>query len=258
MAGQDSRPVQISIVQGEAYVWSADDIATLRRTHGIVGMLSGSLPLIPQQNTFLGVPLELFEEEVVYLLRRKAAIIVDDVAAHKHLEETMGVDALKEWHRSRHEKIQEKKLATAGALARRKERWLQENQGQEAKSKRKGREERKQQQKQHDFFGEDPQKEKEEKEKDTSDVGSMSHQVVIAATSLELPWHSVVVGKNAFQTLSAAKRAGLWVYPSNVEQRAKCAAFESLREKGYYMSKGLRFGGDLVVYPGRLYVEQVT
>lgn len=52
------------------------------------------------------------------------------------------------------------------------------------------------------------------------------------------------------ETLSSAKRAGDWVYPETKKERAKCAVFEDLQKRGYYMGKGLRFGGDFVVYPG--------
>lgn len=53
-----------------------------------------------------------------------------------------------------------------------------------------------------------------------------------------------------YPTLSSAKQAGLWHYPRTAEQRARCAVFESLLDRGYYMSTGLRFGGDFNVYPG--------
>ena len=55
---------------------------------------------------------------------------------------------------------------------------------------------------------------------------------------------------NAFTTLEAAYAAGVWTYPSTLRERAKCAVFEHLHAQGYYLSTGLRFGGDFVVYPG--------
>lgn len=79
--------------------------------------------------------------------------------------------------------------------------------------------------------------------------------ITIPSSSSSLPWHEVRLGDNAFVTLSSAAKAGLWRYPENADQRAKCAAFEALREKGYYMGKGLRFGGDFVVYPGEFMVR---
>ncbi|PWN36938.1 tRNA-intron endonuclease catalytic domain-like protein [Meira miltonrushii] len=81
---------------------------------------------------------------------------------------------------------------------------------------------------------------------------TISHPITIATNSLELPWRIVKVGENAFDTLSGAAKAGLWHYPNTPMQAARCATFEDLRSRGYYMAKGLRFGGDLNVYPGDL------
>jgi hypothetical protein len=48
------------------------------------GCLSGTLPQLPQQNVFLGLPLELMTEEVALLLEKGASYVVDDVQAHTH------------------------------------------------------------------------------------------------------------------------------------------------------------------------------
>jgi len=69
----------------------------------------------------------------------------------------------------------------------------------------------------------------------------------IPATSEECSWYE---GKT-YHTLQQARDAGLWTYPSNQEERAKCAIFADLWQKGYYMGNGLRFGGDWLVYPGK-------
>lgn len=45
------------------------DIQTLRTEHHICGILSGTLPQVSQQNTFLGLPLVLLPEEVVLLVK---------------------------------------------------------------------------------------------------------------------------------------------------------------------------------------------
>ncbi|KAK6539761.1 tRNA-splicing endonuclease subunit Sen34 [Orbilia ellipsospora] len=46
------------------------------------GSLFGTLPQAQQQNVFHGLPLELMEEEVKLLIDNRAAIIIDDSAAH--------------------------------------------------------------------------------------------------------------------------------------------------------------------------------
>lgn len=68
----------------------------------------------------------------------------------------------------------------------------------------------------------------------------------IPAKSEEFSWYQ----ERIYYTLQEARDAGLWSYPSNQEERAKCAVFADLWRKGYYMGNGLRFGGDWLVYPG--------
>lgn len=275
---------RISIINGEAYVWDADDIADLRRNYGIIGLLSGSLPLIPQQNAFLGVPLQLLEEEVTYLLRSHAAIVVDDVAAH----DVDGLDdeTRQQWHAARAEHIAASKREAAQAAEENRRKWQGQAQSGKAEDRRRAREAQRAQQRAAGggLFGQDDGDdgwiEAGEGKKAVSGTShrtaaaaavsnvdatagasseapssqtpppDISHPVLIPASSAQLPWHNLRLGENAFDSLSSAARAGLWTYPQTAEQRARCAAFEALRAKGYYMGKGLRFGGHLVVYPG--------
>ena len=244
--------MQVSIVQGEAYVWSAASIALLRRKHGIVGLLTGSLPLIPQQNAFLGVPLQLFEEEVVYLARRKAIILVDDTKAHN--VDGMRGDALNQWHAQRLASILEQRRAAAEEARESKEKWKQQLAlSDAAMEKKKSREMRRLQDTVSIDVDEAASLQPDPESKpldDDAGARNTSHLLTIPSASADLPWHTVRLGDNAFDSLSSAANAGLWRYPSNADQRARCAVFEALRAKGYYMGKGLRFGGDFVVYPG--------
>ncbi|MCJ1316143.1 tRNA-splicing endonuclease subunit [Xylographa vitiligo] len=59
-------------------------ITWLRKTHHILGVLIGTLPQIPQQNVFLGLPLELMPEEARLLCEMGLAVIVDDLEWHQH------------------------------------------------------------------------------------------------------------------------------------------------------------------------------
>ncbi|KAL8748919.1 MAG: hypothetical protein Q9184_007023 [Pyrenodesmia sp. 2 TL-2023] len=58
-------------------------VTWLRRTHNILGVLIGSLPQSPQQNVFLGLPLELQPEEARLLVEKRIAYIVDDLQCHQ-------------------------------------------------------------------------------------------------------------------------------------------------------------------------------
>ncbi|MCJ1455151.1 tRNA-splicing endonuclease subunit [Mycoblastus sanguinarius] len=57
-------------------------ITWLRQAHNILGVLIGSLPQSPQQNVFLGLPLELQPEEARLLVEGCLAYIVDDLDWH--------------------------------------------------------------------------------------------------------------------------------------------------------------------------------
>ena len=246
-----STSIEISIINGEAYVWSAASIALLRRNYGIVGMLTGSLPLIPQQNAFLGVPLQLFEEEVVYLLRRGAAILVDDTKAHDL--ESFSEAELDRWHQQRTASILDRRRIAMEEAKETKEKLKERFAlSQSALEKKRLREERKKSQKiegkEEDLFSKEKPAPAAGQADD--DLTNASHLITIPSSSSSLQWHSVRIGDNAFETLSSAAKAGLWRYPTTSNQRARCATFEALRAKGYYMGKGLRFGGDFVVYPG--------
>lgn len=78
----DPKPIAISQISGRYFLFSADDVSFLRREHHVCGVLIGSIPQIPQQNVFLGLPLELMPEEVHLLVRQGVAFVVDDAKSH--------------------------------------------------------------------------------------------------------------------------------------------------------------------------------
>ena len=82
MTEQVDLPVAISVISGRYFLFSADVVAFLRRQHHICGVLIGSIPQIPQQNVFLGLPLELMPEEAFLLVEQSIAFLVDDARAH--------------------------------------------------------------------------------------------------------------------------------------------------------------------------------
>ena len=83
-------PVPISYVGGRYLLFDIDVVTHLRRAHHICGTLMGTLPQIPQQNLFLGLPLELMKEEVKILVDRGYAHIVDDREWHKKYQNFHG------------------------------------------------------------------------------------------------------------------------------------------------------------------------
>ncbi|RGP66409.1 hypothetical protein FLONG3_8846 [Fusarium longipes] len=83
MASSESPSVRISKIAGRYLVFDSEAAGFLRRNENINGTLAGTAPQQPTQNIFLGLPIELRPEEAETLLQKKAAYLVDDVAAHQ-------------------------------------------------------------------------------------------------------------------------------------------------------------------------------
>ena len=74
------------------------------------------------------------------------------------------------------------------------------------------------------------------------------YTITVPGTSSSFSWYTPT--PHAYPTIQAARDAGIWSYPSDLTERAKCAVFRDLWDKGYHMGGGLKFGGDFLVYPG--------
>jgi tRNA-splicing endonuclease subunit Sen34 len=53
-----------------------------------------------------------------------------------------------------------------------------------------------------------------------------------------------------YESIADARAAGVWNYPTSLQERAQCGVFRDLWEKGYFMGIGIKFGGNYLVYPG--------
>ena len=74
---------QISQAVERYLLYDINTITWLRKTHNILGVLIGTLPQIPQQSVFLGLPLELQPEEARTLVERGLGYIVNDLEWHR-------------------------------------------------------------------------------------------------------------------------------------------------------------------------------
>lgn len=77
-----SLPIAISSIDGKYLLFDIDAISWLRRNHNICGVFAGTLPQNPQQNLFMGLPLQIMIEEAQLLLDLGIAYILDDAKAH--------------------------------------------------------------------------------------------------------------------------------------------------------------------------------
>ncbi|RDB24279.1 tRNA-splicing endonuclease subunit Sen34 [Hypsizygus marmoreus] len=263
MTGESGR-IPLRIANKKAYVWDVDDIATIRSKHNICGILTGTLPHLSQQNAFLGVPLVLMPEEAVLLVENEIAVMIDDARAYPQPT----LQQLQVWNLQQQEEM---KLQLAVIEA--KEAKESANSGRamsaEALEKRRAREEKKAAQATRlaeasivssgpsALLVPEPAPSKGEatpplasQMTDSSGAkgSTVAHTIVIPAASSAQDWYDP--NPHSYWTIVAAKEAGIWDYPSNLEERAKCGAFRSLWEQGYFMGGGIKFGGDYLVYPG--------
>lgn len=76
-------PIPISLVTRRYLLFDVNVVTYLRKTYNVCGVLIGGIPQIPQQNVFLGLPVELLSEEVKLLVEKGVAYVVDAAAWHK-------------------------------------------------------------------------------------------------------------------------------------------------------------------------------
>ncbi|KAN0063531.1 tRNA-splicing endonuclease subunit [Thecaphora frezii] len=229
--------IPVHLHDGRAFVWHPNDVKRLRRDHAICGLMTGTLPLIPQQNVFLGLPLQLCNEEVVFLLRKGVTMLILDQPSHRRAtkEELESYwqqyrdDATtqrRETKRARDEtrKLFEAKLNPSSAAT-------------QPEDQEKG--------------GNDDEKDEDEEE-DEAELEKIPYHHTTLGSSQDLPWFapSLEEPTTAFLTLSEARRSGAFSYPMTEMEMATCCVFETLHEQGFYLGIGLRFGGQFTVYPG--------
>ncbi|PWN51806.1 tRNA-intron endonuclease catalytic domain-like protein [Violaceomyces palustris] len=261
--------VPIHIINKHAYIWETQDVAFVRTEHHICGLMTGTLPMLNQQNIFLGLPLQLFPEEVVLLMRKGVAVLIDDVNAHKPAT----MSEKEAYEKAYKEDADQQRRTTLSLRKKTMAAYVSRNQSSSSSSaandKRAKREEakreaelerRRQHESEVDHQLPDPEdlkamnerrkEEKGEEEEEEEQLSKLPYLHLTHGSSSSLPWYHPDSSSTAYTTLSSAAEAGLWTYPSNQSERASCAVFEDLHRRGYYMGIGLRFGGHFSVYPG--------
>ncbi|POW01605.1 hypothetical protein PSTT_12385 [Puccinia striiformis] len=250
-------PIPIYISNGEAYIWAIDQVERLRIDHQISGLLTGTLPQLAQQNVFLGLPLQLIPEEVVVLVELGIAVLVDDLRSHRHatLEESV------EYQTKRDQEIEEEqRLAVIRDAERRAAaQEVYRSQIKAAEEKRQARQQQQQQQKSQQLEGRSdnpveiqqgmiPTDNADNAKPISNNTSQVAYFIPIHLQS-QPPTHSPE-GSNVFRELEPARKAGLWTYPNDQYQKARCAVFSALWRQGMFLGIGLKFGCDFLVYPG--------
>ncbi|KAA8652459.1 hypothetical protein EYZ11_005089 [Aspergillus tanneri] len=244
MNSQLSLPIPISYIEGNYFLFSIDAVTYLRREHHICGVLAGTLPQIPQQNVFLGLPLQLMPEEARLLVEKGVACIVDEVKAQKD-----GMKALMEHDRKKYLHDLESQGLEAMRLQnnrkeQKKEKHLQKIAEKQSTKARKAAE---------TASADEPKGEsKEESVVDlfADNQQSGPSQISSRRVSTTVPTNSVmgITPATSYRLIpsqpSADQLMALPAVPSSYP------LFAHLHSEGYFLSPGLRFGCQYLAYPG--------
>ncbi|EFE40350.1 hypothetical protein TRV_04929 [Trichophyton verrucosum HKI 0517] len=251
-AGEEPElPIPISLIAGRYFLFSIDAVTYLRREHHICGVLVGTLPQVPQQNVFLGLPLELMPEEARLLVEKDVAYVVDDTQAH-----TQGITSLQEEDKRRYlnelkQKGLQATLILADKKAERREIALKRQKDKEVKkSKRKiGGE------KAEVVEGDTPSHVEPETEIDDGDgddelLFAPPKRPAVAGDTASRACGEQILEVTPATSNGLLPRAAPRAPPYLPEAPSSYPLFAHLHSKGYFLSPGLRFGCQYMAYPG--------
>ncbi|KAG0653057.1 tRNA-splicing 2 [Hyphodiscus hymeniophilus] len=228
-----SEPLPISLVAGRYLLFDINVVTYLRRTHHICGTLIGSIPQIPQQNVFLGLPVELMPEEARLLVEKEAAYIVDDFAWHKERFNTFkGADRADYLESLRSEGFKARRAAEATSQNKKKNALAKQ-------AVRKSREEA--------LEG--------AAMKDPTDGGEAESPFDYDRPDSPAP-STVSISTNKPYAVTPTATYSTSSLPANPAQQpnpdttSSYHLFAHLHSKDYFVMPGLRFGCDYNVYPG--------
>lgn len=230
-------------------LYSPNVITWLRQNHNILGVLIGSLPQIPQQNVFLGLPLELQPEEARLLVESGLAYIVNDLRWHvqslaamtAEQKEGIRADLRREGVRIAEEFESNKKSRTKRALKRIQEQRSDTPAPRSDASLAPG--------------------EKKEEEEDNAEV-SLFHETTTVSPSphpsqptesspTRRPWSLTPTSSHPLLLSPPPPKANTHPPPPLPSvSPPSYALFTHLHRLGYYLTPGIRFGCHFSVYPG--------
>lgn len=232
-----SESIPISRIAGHYLLFDIDVVTYLRREHNICGVLIGGIPQVPQQNVFLGLPVEIFPEEAFLLVEKDVAHIIDDATWHQSTFSYFQVEGKGRYlEASRVAGRQAQKSAAKGAQ-KRAERGLA-MQAIRGASKSRSRDEAKTLEDQGDnlFF-------------DNHDSGRLRSpsQASIVSTSASMTASTLTVTSTTTYSLSLPQNSCPQDIPS---VPLSYPLYAHLHARKYFLTPGLRFGCDYTVYPG--------
>lgn len=237
-----SEPIPISLIGGRYLLFDINVVTYLRRTHNICGVLTGSIPQAPQQNIFLGLPVELMPEEAKLLVEKEIAYIVDDTAWHKEKFNTFeGLDRKKYLESLRSQGLQAKRTAEI-VSRKRSEKALAKlavTRAQQAATPVNG-----------SMRKDTPSRPEDDPAESLFDGSPLSIERPSSRASSTSSTISGVFGITPTTTYAPSSLPQNPSQPSDPSVPSSYPLFAHLHSRGYFVMPGLRFGGDYNVYPG--------
>lgn len=227
------REVRISKIAGRYLVFDVQDAMYMRRNHGVCGVLTGTMPQNHTQNIFLSLPVEVRAEEARILVEKKVAYIADSRAAHLSFLSRPDEPSMQAYIQSIKAQRSKARMVYEQARAQRQK----ENRRKNERLSRPG----------------------------NSDADAANLALAIAPSPhVENPAESLFDTPPAKPALPPARThdpVSVTPTPSrdlkhlqrhvvDIEGAQAFPAQAHLNSRGYYFTPGLRFGGDLSIYPG--------
>jgi len=247
VSDEQRQKCKILLVGSSFFIWSSEDASNLRQ-HRIVGSLVGTMPKTPTQNNELTLPLKLMPEEVWFLKSRGLAEVVQYKSELILSNSDERRKAYEQWVRLEidkqsleyHQRNLETSLAHAKDIAlgrRKKQTLISSDTVGEPISKRSKLDD-----------GEDlsttvtpDEVSSVEEELRETPVKRLKETELQKEIFTDPPW---LHNSEQFEILS--REFG----PQTAHEKLRYAAFVDLWEKGYFLTSGLKFGGDFLAYPG--------
>jgi len=224
-------PFPIFKVANRYLLYDINTVTYIRREHHICGVLIGNIPQANQQNIFSGIPLELMLEEARLLAEKGHTYIVDDVAAHKRGLKNLDTEEKTKYMHN----LDREGFDAAIAVQRQAEEKKMKHFQKVGRGVKKGRSD--------EVFNHDGSEASDKYELFDSPRASPLPAPSTSKTVQPL-LITPTTSSPLFQGYQNKSLAKIPEVPSSYP------LFSHLHSKGYFISPGLRFGCQYLVYPG--------
>ncbi|KAG7167783.1 tRNA-splicing endonuclease subunit Sen34-like [Homarus americanus] len=236
---EDEHQINLVIAHDQGHLWNVRDVKLAWTKYRIVGYLVGALPRHPHQSTMMGLPLKLLPEEVTLLLEKGFAKPI----TYQEMAELPSSNILDTFKDLREKCYHEQIVAAVQQRKQEIETFV-------------------------DTILEGKAKKIEKRKKANSAVvekekNELTRENVIREEMRKiqkLPEHYQVIEiftENPFID-NLRPVAADWTFPTSKMDKLRYAVFKDVWEHDQYLTAGVKFGGDFLVYPGDPHLFHAT